>query len=87
MEVGKKDWEKQLQGFFQQYRQSQGTFGHARWNLEIDNDPRRPWIAMRGDPQYRTLADMALGALSVPTGIGAVERSVSTLRSALTSIW
>ena len=73
-------WDNKLQDQFLQYRSRQGTFAHSRWNLALLDDPRRPWMTMAMDVKYRTFAELALQTLSVPTGIAAVERTVSALR-------
>jgi len=78
--VGEDVWEGGVHDLFDQYRAAEGTFGDARWNLAVTDNPLRPWKTMLRDPQYRVLAELAIQTLTIPTGIASVERSVSTLR-------
>jgi len=78
--AGAKEWEDGLNDLFDQYRSGEGTFGGPRWNLELTDNPIRPWKTMLRDPKYRALAELAIETLTIPTGIAGVERSVSTLR-------
>ena len=78
--VGEEEWNEKLQEQFQRYRRGEDTFGHARWQLDFADDPRRPWKTMALDPEFRAFATLVLETLSVPTGIAGVERTVSALR-------
>jgi len=78
--VGEDDWKESLQEQFRMFRSKEGTFAHARWTVTNQGDPRGPWRTMALDPKYRTFANLALRTLSVPSGTGGVERSVSGLR-------
>jgi len=62
------------------FRSKDDTFAHNRWIIPLGGDPRRPWRTMALDPKYRTMANLALRTLSIPSGTGGVERSVSGLR-------